>query len=58
MTAARLKEIRKALVALGGALGEALSLGVLHGTVQSVAVVVLGALTALGVYHAPNATRT
>lgn len=57
MTPARLAQCRKALVALGGALGEAVALGVLHGQAQTIAVLVLAGLTAAGVYQAPNAVK-
>ena len=45
---------RKALVALAGVLGQALTLGMLHGTAANVAQLALAALTALGVYGVSN----
>jgi hypothetical protein len=57
MSPAWLAQSRKALVALGGALGEAVALGVLHGNAQTLAVLVLAGLTAAGVYQAPNAPK-
>jgi hypothetical protein len=54
LTAQRLKEYRKALVAFAGALGYIVNLGVLHGTAQSAVGAVLAALTAIGVYATPN----
>jgi hypothetical protein len=49
------KKYRKFLVALAGALAEIVSLGVLHGTAETVALAVLAALTATGVYGVRNA---
>lgn len=46
--------IDKALVALVGAVAEAIDLGLLPDSVKPYLVVVIGFLTALGVYAAPN----
>lgn len=45
---------RKALVAAGGALASLVALGVLPSPYQEIAVAVLAALTATGVYAIPN----
>jgi hypothetical protein len=45
---------RKALIALVGVVAQAVSLGVLHGTVLAYAQVVLALATAVGVYVVPN----
>lgn len=55
---AHLAAYRKGVIALTGALGQAVSLGMLHGTAQNVAQLVLAALTALGVYGVANAQPT
>lgn len=51
MTLAR---YRKLIVALVGVVAQAVNLGLLHGTAESWATIVLAAATALGVYTAPN----
>lgn len=53
----KLAEYRKAVVAGVGAVAELLALGVLHGTVQSVAQGVIAVATATGVYTVPNAGK-
>lgn len=45
---------RKALIALVGVLGQAIALGLLHGTALSVAQLTVAGLTAAGVYSVPN----
>ena len=50
-----LATVRKALVAVVAVAGEALTLGLLHGTVQNIAQLVIAAAGAIGVYAVPNA---
>lgn len=52
---AALAEARKALVAVVGALGQALALGLLHGSAEHYASVAIAVATALGVHVVPNA---
>lgn len=49
-----LSEVRKAAVAICGATAEGLSLGLLHGNLETIATTVLAVATALGVYVVPN----
>jgi len=49
--------LRKGIVAGVGGVGELLSLGVLHGTVQEWAVAILAVATAAGVTTVPNGPR-
>lgn len=51
-----LATVRKAGVALVAVAGEALALGLLHGTAQNVAQLVIAAAAAIGVYAVPNKT--
>lgn len=53
----RIAEIRKTLVALAGLITQAVALGVLHGEALHWAQLVLAALTAAGVFLAPNADK-
>ena len=46
--------MRKALVAVAAVAAEAISLGVLHGTAQNIAQLVIAAAGAIGVYAVPN----
>lgn len=48
-------QYRKFLVALTAAVGEAASLGLLHGTAENITTVVLGFAGALAVAAVPNA---
>jgi hypothetical protein len=50
----RIASVRKAAVAVGGVVGQAVALGVLHGDALHWAQIVLAALTAVGVYQVPN----
>lgn len=50
-----LAEARKFAVAAVAVAGEAVALGLLHGTVQNVAQLVIAAAAAAGVYAIPNA---
>lgn len=50
-----LAEMRKALVAVIGGLAEMVSLGLLHGTAENVALVIIAAATAGGVFGVGNA---
>jgi hypothetical protein len=50
-----LTQARKAAVAVVAVAGEALALGLLHGTAQSIAQLVIAAAGAVGVYVVPNA---
>jgi hypothetical protein len=45
---------RKALVAVVAVAGEAVALGLLHGTAQNVALLIIAGGGALGVYAVPN----
>lgn len=47
-------EVRKALVALSAFVGEALTLGVLHGSAQHLATVAIGLIGAVLTYLVPN----
>lgn len=59
MTAVKLlSEARKALIAVVGLVGQAVALGLLHGTALHVAQLVLAAGTALGVYGVPNKSKS
>jgi len=49
-----LSEIRKAAVALVGAVAQGISLGFLHGTALHYAQIVVAVATLLGVYVVPN----
>ena len=51
-------QARKALVATAGLVGQLLALGLLHGTAEQAAQVVLAAATALGVYGVRNASKS
>lgn len=57
MTAATLAWVRKFLVALAGAIGQCLALGLLDGSAEHWAQIILGFLTALGVLAVPNAEK-
>ena len=48
---------RKAVVALAAVAGEAVTLGLLHGTAQNVALLVIAGAGALGVYAIPNTPK-
>jgi hypothetical protein len=52
-----LADYRKGLTALAGALADALALGLLHGTAQQWAVIVLNALTVIGIVAIRNGTK-
>lgn len=49
-------EVRKALVAISAFLGEALTLGLLHGSTQHWATAAIGLIGAVATYAVPNAT--
>ena len=49
-----LAAMRKAAVAVVAVAAEALALGLLHGTAQNIAQLVIAAATAVGVYVVPN----
>jgi len=49
---------RKFLVAVVGAASEALTLGLVHGTVAHWVTIGIGIATALGIYAVPNAPST
>lgn len=49
-----LGEVRKTAVAVAGLVGQLLALGLLHGTAEHVAQVVLAVATAAGVYGVTN----
>lgn len=51
---AKLAGARKAIVGVAGVAGQLLALGVLHGTAQHVAQVVVAVATAAGVYGVGN----
>ena len=53
----KLATIRKAVVAAVAVAAELVALGVLHGTAQTVAQVVIAAAGAAGVYVVPNAPK-
>ena len=55
MSAARLAEIRKAVIAVVAAVGEAASLGLLPDPWSKYAAVVLAAAASYGVFKVPNA---
>lgn len=50
-------EVRKGVIAVAGAVAEGVSLGVLHGEAETIAVAVLAFLSAVGVYTVPNAPK-
>lgn len=52
-----MNEFRKAQVALAGVVGQVVAAGVLHGTAQAWAQIVLAVVTAAGVYAVPNTTH-
>lgn len=52
-----LANLRKALVAVAGLVGQVAALGLLHGSAQHIVQVVLGALAAVGVYAVPNTSK-
>lgn len=55
---AKLARARKAIVGAVGFVAELVSLGVLHGRALEIAVAVVSAATAAGVYTVPNANPT
>lgn len=57
MTLPKLAQVRKALVAVIAVAGEALALGLLHGTAQNIAQLVIAGAGAIGVYALPNAPK-
>ena len=57
MTLPKPATIRKAIVAAVAVAAELIALGVLHGTAQTIAQVVIAAAGAAGVYAVPNAPK-
>lgn len=51
-----LAEARKFLVAAAGAIGAALTLGLLHGDAEHYATIAVAVITAIGTFVVPNAT--
>ena len=49
-----MSQVRKALVAVAGVVAQVVAAGVLSGSAQAWAQIVLAAVTAAGVYLAPN----
>lgn len=49
-----LANLRKTLVAVAGLIGQVAALGLLHGSAQHIAQIVLAGLAAVGVYAVPN----
>lgn len=50
----KLAQVRKALVALAGAVAQVVALGVVHGQALHWATVVIAVATVLGVHQVPN----
>lgn len=56
MNLPKLATVRKAAVAVLAVAGEALTLGLIHGTAQNITQLVIAAAAAVGVYAVPNKT--